>query len=229
MKKKMQKPFSADLHMHTCHSTDSLSSLEQVLDAAVERGLSAIAITDHNEISGAIEAQKIAREMKLPLQVIVGEEVGCPEGDLLVYFLRKRIPKCTLAEALEEVRKQKAVCCMAHPYDTRRMGMMARGLPEGMLAGIDAIEAFNARSTGAHNAGAAGLAARLGKPALAGSDAHHASEAGAAFVEFSGVKKLDAKSLLSAKRKIRGRLSPQHVRFYSRYAVLRNRILASIK
>lgn len=218
------RPFCADLHIHTCHSMDSLAKPENVLDAAMGKGLSAIAITDHNEIAGALEAQRIARGRKLPLQVIIGEEVGCDEGDLLVYFLKERIARGPLATVLKEVERQKAICCIAHPYDTRRTGMMARGLPEKMLSKIDAIEAFNARSNERRNEEAARLAGKHGMPILAGSDAHHASEVGAACVEFEGVRKLDAKNMLSAKRKLGGKISSPLVRFFSRYAAFRKKL-----
>ena len=225
----MGQKFSADLHIHTHYSMDSLASPEKVVEAALEKGLSAIAITDHNEIEGALHAQRIALERELPLQVIIGEEVGCPEGDLLVYFVKRKIEKGPLSAVLKEAERQKAVCCMAHPYDTRRMGMMARNLPEKMLLQINAIEAFNARSNKARNDDAAELAKRHGKPVLAGSDAHHASEVGTGHVEFSGVKKLDAKNILSAKRKIGGKISSPLVRFFSRYAVFRKKLLPTIK
>ena len=49
-----------DLHMHTDHSPDCATPAELLLETAKERGLGAIAITDHNEISGALEAGEIA-------------------------------------------------------------------------------------------------------------------------------------------------------------------------
>ena len=52
--------FRVDLHMHTRFSKDSLSRVEDVLAAAMRRGLSAIAITDHDGIEGALEAKEIA-------------------------------------------------------------------------------------------------------------------------------------------------------------------------
>lgn len=224
----MAKKFCADTHIHTRYSMDSLASPERVLEAAVRKGLSAIAITDHNEIAGALEAQKIAKVGKLPLQVIIGEEVGCPEGDLLVYFVKKKIEKGKLSSVLKEVKKQGAVCCMAHPYDTRRMGMMARKLPEKMIARIGAIEAFNARSNKPRNDDALALAERHGKPVLAGSDAHHESEVGACRAEFYGIKKLDAGNILTAERRITGRLSSPLVRLFSRWAVFTKKLMSRL-
>ncbi len=40
-----------DLHMHTDHSGDCATPVEVLLQTARDRGLGAIAITDHNEVS----------------------------------------------------------------------------------------------------------------------------------------------------------------------------------
>ena len=45
-----------DLHMHTDHSYDCATPVEVLLAEAKARGLGAIAVTDHNEVSGALEA-----------------------------------------------------------------------------------------------------------------------------------------------------------------------------
>ena len=50
-----------DLHMHTDHSHDCATPVEVLLATAREQGLGAIAVTDHNEISGALEAREQAR------------------------------------------------------------------------------------------------------------------------------------------------------------------------
>jgi len=215
----------ADLHTHTIFSKDSLSRVEDVLAAAVKRGMGAIAITDHDAIEGAIEAHEIARAQKLPLQVIVGEEVRTDAGDLLVYFVKKRIAPGKLSDVLAEVKKQGAVCSAAHPYDAARHGIDLQGLPADVLGKIDALEVFNARvPIASQNARAMGFALANKKTLLAGSDAHHPSEVGAAHVEFYGVDALDADALLHAHRKIGGKSSSPFVRFYSRYAVLRKRL-----
>src|SRR4051812_50175518 len=47
--------------MHTDHSGDCATPVEVLLRTAKAHGLGAIAVTDHNEISGALEAQRLAR------------------------------------------------------------------------------------------------------------------------------------------------------------------------
>ncbi len=221
----MAGAFKADFHVHTRHSGDSLSRVEDVLAAAVEKGLSAIAITDHDAIEGAREAQDIARSQGLPLQVIAGEEVRTDAGDLLVYFVEKRIAPGKLGDVLAEAKRQGAVCAAAHPYDFARHGIGLDSLPSALLARVDAVEVFNARvPLASQNARAMAFALKGGKALLAGSDAHHPSEVGAAYAEFHGVSELDAHSLLHAHRKIGGKSSSPLVRFHSRYAVLRKKM-----
>lgn len=214
------KKYCADLHVHSNFSFDSLSKPKDILEAAMKKGLSAVAITDHNEIAGAQEAHALVREKKLPLQVIIGEEVATDCGDLLVYFVRERIMPGKLTHVLSQAHEQKAVCVAAHPYDFARHGIDMRRLEPHVLAMIHGVEAFNARvSLASQNASALLFATERRKPIFAGSDAHHVSEVGAAHTEFSGVKWLDAKNLLSADRKISGRISSPLVHLHSRYAV----------
>ncbi|MCX6769165.1 MAG: PHP domain-containing protein [Candidatus Micrarchaeota archaeon] len=212
--------FFADLHIHTKYSFDSLSEPEEVLNSAVRKELSAVAITDHNGIEGALAAQSIARRKNLSLQVIIGEEVSTDKGDLLAYFLKEKIAPGKLEQALAKVAAQGAVCCAAHPFDFARHGMELRALGQETLARIDAIETFNARvALASQNRDAALFAAERGKPAFAGSDAHHPSEVGTACTQFFRVTGLDARNILSARRECVGKTSSPLVRFHSRYAV----------
>ncbi|MCX8195293.1 MAG: PHP domain-containing protein [Candidatus Micrarchaeota archaeon] len=211
----------ADLHVHTCYSIDSLAQPEAMLEAAVKKKLSAIAITDHNEIEGAIQAARAARKNRLPLQVIIGEEVATSEGDLLVYFLKKKIEGGSLGEVLAEAKRQGAITCAAHPYDAKRHGIQLERLQPELLQKIDAIETFNARVLlPKHNELAGKFAARFQKPFIAGSDAHHPSEVGTAYTEFSGIRKIDRKNILSSGRQVSGNHSAPLVHALSRYAVV---------
>lgn len=227
----MKKPlssFKADLHIHTHRSLDSLSKPSEILAAAAAKGLSAIAITDHNEIDGAFETKELAEEKNMQMQVIIGEEVSTDKGDLLVYFLKRKIPRGILSDVLKEAKKQGAVCSAAHPYDFIRHGINLETLSPATLSKIGAIEAFNARITvPSHNAKALSFAFLHRKPVLAGSDAHHPSEVGAAYVKFEGVKQLTVKNILSAPRTLSGNLSPKYVHAYSRYAVLHRRLFGN--
>ena len=60
-----------------------------MVKAAVERGLTHLAITDHDRIDVAQEARELAPD---GLTVIVGEEVKTLDGDLICLFLERAIP-----------------------------------------------------------------------------------------------------------------------------------------
>ena len=67
------KLIEVDLHMHTDHSSDCATPVDVLLATARDVGLGAIAVTDHNEISGALTPR--AKAADYGIKVIVGEEV----------------------------------------------------------------------------------------------------------------------------------------------------------
>jgi predicted metal-dependent phosphoesterase TrpH len=171
-----------DLHMHTDHSGDCETPVEVLLATAHEQGLGAIAVTDHNEISGALEAREKAAESAAhpPLKVIVGEEVKTAEqGEVIGLFIEQKIPRgMTMAETVAEIKRQGGLVYVPHPFD--RM----HSVPDyehllGILDEVDAIEVFNPRvAIGAFNEEAARFAAKYRIVAGAGSDSHVAQGLG---------------------------------------------------
>lgn len=82
----------ADLHMHTCHS-DGAPTVNALLEhVARNTRLDVIAITDHDTISGALEACEIHKRIGYPFEIIVGEEVSTRQGHLVGLFLKECIP-----------------------------------------------------------------------------------------------------------------------------------------
>ncbi len=171
-----------DLHMHTDHSHDCATPVEVLLATAREQGLGAIAVTDHNEVSGALEARERAEGLgpHPSLKVIVGEEVKtATQGEVIGLFIEERIPRgLSMAETIAEIRRQGGVVYVPHPFD--RMHAVPdyeHLLP--VLDDVDAIEVFNPRvAIGAFNEEAARFAAKYRIPAGAGSDAHVAQGLG---------------------------------------------------
>ena len=92
----------ADLHIHTVYSYDGTASVPAVLARAKEVGLDVIAITDHDEIMGALNA--FAMAPKYGVEVIPGIEITTAEGDLLALFVTKKIkPGRWLIETILDV------------------------------------------------------------------------------------------------------------------------------
>jgi glycosyltransferase involved in cell wall biosynthesis len=160
-----------DLHMHTDHSYDCATPVEVLLAEARSRGLGAIAITDHNEISGALDA-----EAKTPpgLKVIVAEEVKtAEEGEVIGLFIREKIPRgMTLSETIAEIKRQGGLVYVPHPFDRLHSVPDYEHLLD-VLEDVDAIEVFNPRvAISEFNDEAVRFAAKYRIPAGAGSDAH---------------------------------------------------------
>jgi predicted metal-dependent phosphoesterase TrpH len=170
-----------DLHMHTDHSHDCATPVEVLLATAQEQGLGAIAVTDHNEISGALEAREKSAELGgPPVKVIVGEEVKtASQGEVIGLFIEERIPRgLSLEETIAEIKRQGGLVYVPHPFD--RMHAVPdyeHLLP--VLDDIDALEVFNPRvAIGAFNDEAARFAAKYRVIAGAGSDSHVAQGLG---------------------------------------------------
>jgi glycosyltransferase involved in cell wall biosynthesis len=173
---KPRRLIDVDLHMHTDHSPDCATPVEVLLSEAKAKGLGAIAVTDHNEVSGAHEARAKADG----IQVIVAEEVKtADQGEVIGLFIEEKIPRgMTLAETIAAIKAQGGLVYVPHPFD--RM----HSVPDyehllSVIDDIDAIEVFNPRvAINEFNEEAVRFAAKYRIPAGAGSDAHVAQGLG---------------------------------------------------
>jgi predicted metal-dependent phosphoesterase TrpH len=140
-----RKLIEVDLHMHTDHSPDCATPVDVLLNTARDRGLGAIAITDHNEVSGALEARRIAEETG-DIEVIVAEEVKTAEqGEVIGLFLQERIPRgLTMAETIAEIRRQGGLVYVPHPFDRFHSVPDYEHLIE-IVEEVDILEVFNPR------------------------------------------------------------------------------------
>jgi glycosyltransferase involved in cell wall biosynthesis len=167
-----------DLHMHTDHSSDCATPVEHLLATAREQGLGAIAVTDHNEVSGAHEAAEKAH--RFGVKIIVGEEVKTAhQGEVIGLFLTERIPRgLTLQETVAEIKRQGGLVYVPHPFDRMHSVPDYEHL-HAILADIDLIEVYNPRvAIGSFNEEAERFAAKYRIVRGAGSDSHVAAGLG---------------------------------------------------
>jgi predicted metal-dependent phosphoesterase TrpH len=177
-----------DLHCHTSASFDSLADPLAVVRTALARGLTHLAITDHDRIEGALRARDGA---PAGLTVIVGEEIKTLDGDLIAVFLESAVPPGMPAtETVEAIRAQGGLVGVPHPFDHLRGSV---GKEEGLaaletLAGlVDWIETYNARVLGGSgNERAATFAREHDLPGMSVSDAHSTLEVGVAYTALTG-------------------------------------------
>ncbi|HZE99321.1 MAG TPA: PHP domain-containing protein, partial [Planctomycetota bacterium] len=125
-----------DLHNHTKWSFDCSMDPAKVVRLAKARGIDAIAITDHDEIEGAREAQKAAGGDVL---VILGEEISTRAGDVLGLFLKERIVEDDPIAAIRAIHDQGGLAILAHPFTKTTT------VDDPVARALDGCEGFNAR------------------------------------------------------------------------------------
>jgi len=104
----------ADLHIHTIYSWDGTCTVEAVLKQAAHIAeLDVIAITDHNDIRGALEAVELAPHYGI--EVVPGCEISSADGHLLALFIQKKIPTGLSAmETVLRVQELGGLCIVPH-------------------------------------------------------------------------------------------------------------------
>lgn len=168
-----------DLHIHSDHSPDGFASVEEIIERAVEIGLSGIAITDHDTLEGSLKALEISGGR---IDVIPGMEISTREGHILAYGVKEPVPPgLGAAETVGLIHRLGGIAVAAHPYDWFRSGV---GIFVDLGAlDLDGIEAYNGRSLFAKNR-ALSKAKELGLPVFGGSDAHVLREMGNGYTVF---------------------------------------------
>ncbi|MDX9785289.1 MAG: PHP domain-containing protein [Desulfobacterales bacterium] len=180
----------ADLHFHT-HYSDGVNSVHDIARQAEALGIG-IAITDHNDIQGAVEIDKCKRILSIP-----GIEITSREGShLLVYFydvpslkafyredlkpyMGNGVMSSTLLEMediIRRARRFKTVIMFPHPYCAAYTGVCNLQFPKERLERLfhmaDGVEVINAGNINKWNLQCAVLGFNLGKGIVGGSDGH---------------------------------------------------------
>jgi hypothetical protein len=197
-----------DFHVHSCYSFDSLLKPGSIIKTAKKRGLSGIAVTDHDTIRGGVETLKLAKDEE-DFVVIVGAEIKTNIGDLIGIFLEQEIKSREFFKVVNEIKQQGGIVILPHPYRTFDS---LDSLDGEVIDSIDLIEGFNARvKSNVLNLKAREFALKAGKPIAGGSDAHFAHEIGNGRTLFNNIPlQQDAirAALLGGKVEVRGDILP---------------------
>ena len=179
-----------DLHFHSSHS-DGMNRIDKIADRARKLGIG-IAITDHNEIRGALEMDQYSDILSIP-----GIELTVSEGShLLVYFYEtaelKRFYehdvkpfmgagvmsslKLAMAEVIERARCYNCVMIFPHPYCAMYTGVcnvqFSGDEVNQFMRQVDGVEVINANNLNKWNLKCAVLGFNLHKSMVGGSDGH---------------------------------------------------------
>lgn len=182
--------YRLDLHTHTEASMDSRNRLEDMTKTAAEKGISALAVTDHNRCSPILGETVMNGVLLIP-----GVEFSTECGHLLGLFLERpchaegeETGRVKFAPAAEAIHRAGGLCILAHPYE------LTGHTPEEISASIkkneamlDGIEIYNCRAAKKRknaNSLARKAAESFAGPVLmtAGSDGHTLKEIGGASV-----------------------------------------------
>jgi predicted metal-dependent phosphoesterase TrpH len=194
----------ADLHIHSSVG-DGLASVQEIVDYAEHAlGLDLIAITDHDEIRGALAAREYAARRGYHVQVVTGTEVTTRHGHLLCYGVERTYPYLgSLLATVEAVLADGGWFVVPHPLSWLTLSVSERRLRDLLARGPRyrpaAIEVLNPSVSGRvayqrvrdRNSGEWGLAE------FGGSDAHALHLVGTAATTFPGHTEADFRHALA--------------------------------
>lgn len=171
---------NAELHCHNTFSNyrngsarmpfDCGVEMADQLDRAIEKGINAIFVTNHNTLEGyrqILEYQGNHARLQR-LKIYPAEEITVEGGGhVLAYGIQNTIRAgMTLEDTLEEIRRQGGVSCAAHPF------AVTNGIREKARL-CDMIESFNSNNVDRYSNIIAGRFARENNMhEIAGSDSH---------------------------------------------------------
>ena len=193
-----------DMHVHTQYSHDSNTSIKKIVDKCKRTGMG-VAITDHNEIKGALDIARYRSVFSIP-----GIEVDTKEMTHLCFYFTntKDLKKFYLeikpymtqeatfskldletTELIKTARKYNGYMSIPHPYTKGTWnGALEDNFSEELINEADFMEVFNAFNTKKDNIRARDLATKYNKPQCGGSDAHYLGEV------FRGVTRAEGKT-----------------------------------
>jgi len=183
-----------DLHCHTFPlSDDSFLSPDQLIERAKAVGLDGVCLTEHDAVWEPRKVRDLARRHNF--LVIPAIELNTQDGHVLVFGLNRHVdgmhPVAQLAQVVAEAG---GAIVAPHPY--RRLTSLLRMDDDFWTMALEqaaahpafrhvcAVEAINGRAAHDENLFSWQLCARLGLPAVAGSDAHEPSDVGTCATRF---------------------------------------------
>ncbi|WP_288522037.1 PHP domain-containing protein [uncultured Holdemanella sp.] len=170
-----------ETHCHTKYSKDSMLPLSMLYLKCRVYHIDWIAITEHNNIQGAIEFKKYCIKKKASIHVIIGEEIMTSQGEIIGLFLHETVPAgLSCNETIDLIKKQNGIVYVPHPYDEKRSKtVLEEEYIKNNAHRIDCIECYNGRNISeSYGFKQNDIADKYGLTKVIGSDAHTICEIG---------------------------------------------------
>ena len=221
-----------DLHFHSSYS-DGLNRIETIANHAAKLGIG-IAITDHNDIRGALEIDQHPEILNIP-----GIELTAAEGShLLLYFYSAEALRhffdhhvapfrgqgvmsslsISMRECIERARQYDCLVIFPHPFCAMYTGVCNLQFSENQLHElfqmVDGVEVINANSLSKWNLKCAVLGFNLRKTMTGGSDGHTLTHMGRA-VSYARCRN-DRTAILDALREKSNRVVGKEIPFLTK-------------
>lgn len=175
--------YKTEFHVHTRISKDSTLSYWLLLLMLKIKKINTVAITDHNEVKGALKYKE--KFKKHGIEIIVGEEIFTNKGEIIGLGLKEKIePNLSPAETIKQIKKQKGIVYVPHPYDEKRYKtVLVEEEIKKHKDKIDFIEVHNGRNISSkYDEKQNEIAEKYNLTKIVGSDAHTFFELGRNYI-----------------------------------------------
>jgi len=200
-----------DLHCHTCYSFDSNASPKEIIDKAIKEGIDCLAIADHGEVKGALEAIEYSKGK--PILIIPGIEVKSKEGDILGLNVKEKIPDGLSAkETIKRIKEKGGMAILPHPFG---FFCKFKGNLKELIKEIDGIEVLNCSIFGKGNKVAQDFAKKNNLCFTVGSDSHFPNFIGKCYLEIPG-EKLSIEEVLEKIKNKEGKIVGKEAGFFEK-------------
>jgi predicted metal-dependent phosphoesterase TrpH len=241
-----QKHTVVDMHFHSRYS-DGANMIKSIVGRAKKLGIG-IAVTDHNDIRGAVRLDNYKDE----LLTIPGIEVTSQEGaHVLIYFydiddltdffeteLKHYLGKNVMAssllrmeEIIERAKKFESLVMFPHPHCAIYTGVCNPIFSKDRLSDlfdlVDGVEVINAGNMKKSNLQCAVLGFNLGKSMIGGSDGHQLNHMGKAVTFTRRVK--NRRAFLDAIKDNRNWVIGKEIALFRKVASNSSKIRRSVK
>jgi predicted metal-dependent phosphoesterase TrpH len=189
--------FLVDLHVHSAASGDNDADPDQLVAAAIGRGLDGLAFTEHDSWAASAFVDRLRERHRGRILLLRGVEISAAEGHCLVFGVdtdRLRLGGARVRDLVRAVAAAGGAVVPSHPF---RPGSGIGELVREPGA-FTALEGCNGANLRAMNERALGAARALGLPTTGGSDAHAPREVGSCRTVFE--ERVTPESFLAALR-----------------------------